>query len=204
MQLRKTSVTRELPIKLEAVKKALRVDHAFEDDVIERKFRAAVEFVEERTGRILRPTSFELRLCGWPAEETIALQPHPIRDVPGVTYLAEAAGPPLDVPPDDFDWRTLEEGGEVYFFTSWTFPALSANSREPVVVAFEAGYDSPPEAPGEPDGDDTEYVLPSRVEELLLLLTGHWFKNREATTSGDLADVPYSAGLLLKELRIFR
>lgn len=202
MQLRKTSVSRELPIALAAVKKALRVDHAFEDDVIERKFRAAVELVEEKTNRILRPSTFELRLCGWPIEGDARLNVHPIRDVVGVTYVPAAGGNPLDVPADDFDWRRLEDCGELYFFSSWSWPSLSSDSREPIVVTIEAGYDTP-EA-GEPEGDADEYVLPSRVEELLLLLTGHWFKNREATTSGELADVPYSAGLLLKELRIFR
>ena len=201
MQLRKTSVAAELPITLDKVKKALRIDHAFEDDVVERKFRAAVEYVEERTNRILRPTTFEARLERWPYEGEVRLNVHPLREVSGVSYIGQAGGAAVDVPADDYDWRRLEEGGELYFFSSWSYPDLSPNSREPVVVTIEAGYDSPSE---DGAGDDPEYVLPSRVEEVLLLLAGHWFKNREATTSGTLADVPYSAGLLLKELRIFR
>lgn len=202
MQVRRISTSRELPLPLASVKKALRIDHAFEDDVVERKFRAAVEFVEERTGRILRPSTYEVRLGAWPTDDGVRLNVHPIRDVVGVTYLGDAGVDPVDVPADDFDWRRLEDAGELYFFSSWSWPTLSSSSREPIVVTLEAGYDSP--AAGEPVGDADEYVLPSRVEELLLLLAGHWFKNREATTSGDLADVPYSAGLLLKELRIFR
>lgn len=201
MQMRKTAVAAALPITLEGVKKALRVDHGFEDDVVERKFRAAVEYVEERTGRVLRPTTFEVTLERWPCQDELGLTIHPVRDVVGVTYLGAEPGAAITVPADDYDWRRLEEGAELYFFSSWSFPALSATSRSPIVVTIEAGYDSP----GEPGaGDDPEFVLPARVEEVLLLLAGHWFKNREATTSGTLADVPYSAGLLLKELRIFR
>lgn len=200
MQVRKITVSDELPIPLDAAKKALRIDHAFEDDVVERKLRAAVEFVEERTGLVLRPTTFRASLGRWPFEGEVRLEQHPVRDVVAVRYLGAGGGPAIEVPGDDYDWRILETGAEVYFFSSWSFPALLDESRDPVTIEFEAGYDEP----AEDAGDDPEYRLPSRVEELVLLLAGHWFKNREATTSGTLADVPYSAGLLIKELRIFR
>lgn len=202
MQFRKTSVSDTLPIPLAAAKKALRIDHAFEDDVVRRKLLAAVEYVEERTSRILRPSTFQVTLERWPCEGEVRFPLHPIRDVTAVRYIGEAGGPAIEVPGDDYDWRRLEEGGEVYFFSSWSWPALSPNSREPVTIELEAGYDEPAAEGG--GGDDPEYILPARVEELVLLLAGHWFKNREATTSGNMADVPYSAGLLLKELRIFR
>lgn len=200
MQFRKTSISDELPIGLEAAKKALRIDHAFEDDTVERKLRAAVELVEERTSRILRPTTFVALLERWPCESEVRFQMHPIRDVLGVKYLGQAGGAAIDVPADDFDWRRLEEGAELYFFSSWSYPSLSEKSREPISIEFEAGYDTPEDVAT----DDPEYKLPSRVEELVLLLAGHWFKNREAVTSGTLAEVPFSAGLLMKELRIFR
>lgn len=198
MNLRKISIEPAPVLATAAIKKALRIQHALEDDVVERKFRAAIELIEERTGRVLRETSFELELDAWPCAETL-LPVYPVRDVTAVSYVGAAGGGAVAVAGDQFDWRRLEEATELYFFSSWGAPALSADKRGPIVVEFEAGYDLPGA-----EADDPELAFPDRVLELALMLTGHWFEHREATTSGPLAEVPFSAGLLFKELRIFR
>lgn len=202
MDFRKLSVASELPIPIEKVKAAMRVDHSFEDDHVRRVFLAAVDLVEKRTRRILRPTTFEVSLRSWPCslDDGLALDLHPIRDVTAVRYLADGGTVPIPVDAGSWSWRGREVGAEVYFLSSWDFPTLNGDSRAPVSVQFSAGYDSPAAQPG----TDPEKILPAQVEELLLLLASHWFKNREAVTTGTSIEVPLSADLLLKELRIFR
>lgn len=200
MNVRKIEVDAALPIPLASVKKALRVDGAFEDDTITRKFLAAVELVEEKTGRILRPSTLEVSFDAWPCDlaSELVLPVWPVRDVLSVSYLP-AAGGAVAVDGSLYDWRRMQSSVELYFFSTFTYPTVSAERRSPVVVTVEAGYDTPAEA-----GDDPELKLPARVEELVLLLTAHWYKNREAATAGEMADVPFSAKLLFEELRIFR
>lgn len=202
MNIRKLEIEDGLPITTAAARKALRIDHAFEDDTLERKLRAAVELVEEKTGHVLRPTTFEVTFDAWPrhCDAELCLAMVPIRSVSEVSYYPEAGPARLPVAPAEYDWRRVDNGGELYFFASFSQPAISTDRRGPIAVKFEAGYDT---AAGQA-GDDPELKIPSRIVELVLLLAGHWMKNREAVDSGDLAEVPFSAKLLFEELRIFR
>lgn len=202
MDFRKLSVSDVLPIQIERIKAAMRIDHSFEDDHVKRVFLAAVDLVEKRTRRILRPTTFEASLRAWPCslDDALALTLHPIRDVTSVRYLGDGGTVPIEVGVGDWSWRGLEVGAEVYFLSAWDFPTVNGDSRAPITIQFSAGYDSPAAEPG----TDPERILPAQVEELLLLLASHWFKNREAVTTGTSIEVPLSAELLLKELRIFR
>jgi len=195
MNLRRITVDDALPIPIAAVRKALRIDHAFDEDVLERKVRAAVELVEERTTRVLRPTTFLATLSTWPTCD-VCLPRAPVVAIEEVAYVGED-GVSSIVAPAEYGWRPTEDGAELWFASGWSWPSFSREVRDPVRIKFEAGY-------GGDAGDDPERKLPSRVEELVLLLAGHWYKNREAVTVGAMAEVPIGASLLFKELRHFR
>ncbi len=199
--IRRLTVDPALPITTADAKKALRIDHGFEDAILLRKLTAAVELVEERTSRYLRPVELEVTFDAWPCYRTpeLDLGVWPVRDVTAVEYFPETGSARTVVGPALYDWRRTETGAELYFLSGFSAPSISTERRGPVRLIVEAGYDTAAEP-----GEDAELQCPARVIELVLLLAGHWMKNREATTSGNLADVPYSAGLLFKELRNFR
>lgn len=193
MNFRKTAVAAELPIALDFAKQSLRIGHAFDDQVLDSKLRAAVEFVEERTGRALRLTTGVLELDGWPACGEFTIRGEPIRSVLAVEYQ-NAAGAWVAVAAGDWAWRRVCDGAEVYFFSSFVEPDLGER-RGAVRARFEAGYEA--------EAEDPELVLPARVRELVLMLAGHWYDNPGVATAGDLAEVPVGARSLLEQLRIW-
>lgn len=207
MILRRLTVSDEPVISDPDARAALRIRHTAEAEVLGAKVAAAVEIIERRTGRTLRPTTLELLLDAPPcfdpfAEEdgAIELKAHPIREVTSVEYRNEA-GAWIEVPGDKYEWRPLQVGGEVYFFSSWSWPTLSSEHRDRVRVRFDAGYDITVETGS---GDDPELLLPARVRELVLLLAGHLYENREATTNTETYVLPLGLDMIRQELRIFR
>lgn len=202
--IRATAIADDLPIATVDARAALRIRNTLEDPILASKLRAAVELVEKRTGRTLRPTTFELTLDDWPADcddGTIRLPKHPVREVLAVEYR-DAAGAWVEVAGANYDWRRTAEGGELYFFTSYGFPSLSSDHRDRVRVRFEAGYEGDAGETG--TGDDPELLLPASVREAVLLLAGHLFENRAASTTSETFVLPLGLEMVLKDLRIFR
>lgn len=204
--IRKIYVDPELPITTAAAREALRIRHNLEEVVLARKLRAAVEFVESRTTRLLRRHVLELVLDDWPTDASgyfataLPLPAAPIREVVSLEYRA-AGGAWVEVAADGYDWRRTDEGGELFLLEGTTIPALSSVHPDRLRVRFEAGYEV---LGGTGTGDDPELDVPERAIELVLLLAGHWYENREAVTTGDRVEVPLAAKMLLDELRIYR
>ena len=192
----------EPPITEAEARAALRIRHTAEAGVLADKLRFATEVVEGRTTRLLRRHTMELTLAAWPCEteDSIKLPVYPVREVVSVEYR-DAAGAWIEVPGGKFDWQFTNEGADVYFFSSYTLPALESEHRDRVRVTFEAGYET-----GEETGssDDPALLLPAQARELVLLLAGHMFENREATSSAEVYVVPFALDMNLQDLRIFR
>lgn len=196
--LRRTAKAGERPVAVEDAKKALRIEHALEDDVLGHKLDAAEEIITAKTNRVLRPTDYELTLRAECAEP-ISLGPWPIRDVESVEYR-DSAGVWQAVADADFEFVRLDdESGEVRFYSTFT-PSSLVGDRANMRIVFSAGYGDAGEGPDV----DPELELPARVREVLLMLAGHFFEHREAVTAVEMAEVPLSAGYVLEELRIYR
>lgn len=202
--LRKIYVDRELPLTDAEARAALRIYHAAEGPILERKIRAAIELVEARTGRALRQTR---AIYSPPADchfernpNAISLPLYPVREVLAVEYRTKDGW--QEVPGADYEWRPTDEGADVVFLNSFGFPGVVwGDGLDFIRIEFEAGYQA---GIGTGTGDDPEIALPDRVLELVLMLAGHWYENREAVTTGDLAEVPLAAKMMFQELRIFR
>lgn len=196
--LRRTARAVDRPVDVAAAKKALRIEHGTEDDVLGAKLDAAEDIVATKTGRILRPTDFELLLTH-PDSSPIDLGAWPIRDVAEVAYR-NAAGDWIDVGALDFEFvRHDDERGAVEFFSTFA-PASVISDRANMRVRFSAGYGDA----GDGADADPELELPPRAREALLLLAGHFFEHREAVTAVEMVEVPLSAAWALESLRIFR
>lgn len=203
MMLRPVAQDQTLPISVADANTALRIRNTFENAVLERKLWAAVEYLEWRTGRLFRQTTLEASFLDWPTgcEEVLNIPAAPVRDVTAIEYR-DAAGAWQEVTdPSSWDWRRTDTGAEVFFFSGFTPPGLTSQYAERVRVTVEAGY----YARGEVEtGADPEVIMPARLEEAILSLTGHWFANREAVTTGERAAVPLSLKTVVDSLTIYR
>jgi len=191
-----------LPISIEDAKVALRIRHSLEDNVLRRKLRAAVEYIETRTNRLLSPCDLELVFGDWPecTSEPIELKVAPIRALESFEYR-DTAGDWAEVDETAFSWRRTDEGGEVFLFSTFTAPDLHPEHRDRVRIRFSAGYEVGDETGA---ADEADLIIPDKAIEAVLLLAGHWFENREASTDVELAVVPLGVKMLVDQLRIYR
>lgn len=159
-----------LPVDVEEILEDLRVDDPDEErGVVERLAMAACDFIELRTGWSLRPTTYEIILSQW-WTGAMRVERGPLRSVTGVSYLA-----------DRDDWRDLDP------VSYWAAPrgdnfdlrCLSGFERpapwqpeDSIRVRFDAGFDAHDTASGYLPIDDG-------LRTILLMITGHYYRNRE-------------------------
>lgn len=197
--LKQTEAAETRPVTLEQLKGHCRVGHDDDDDQLEIYLDAATEFVAERTGLTLAPSSWEIERCGW-WSDCLTVLLSPVRDIV-ITYL-DANGDSQTVDAGLYRWENTDKGSaEVRFFSTFTSPAVLADTYNAVQIAIEAGFDDPA-ATG--SGDDPELALPKRVTQAVLMIAGYWYDNREAAADADLRKIPLAAEALLWQLRIYR
>ena len=152
------------PVSLADAKKHLRVLHSDEDAHIGALIVAAREYVELTTDHILTRRAFVLTLTDMPCYVRIPQQP--LMAVDGITYI--------DANGDDqtfTDFRVNLAQGRIYPLAAW--PSFGTGGY--AAINFQAGY---------ADGAAPQHLL-----QVMLLLIGHWYANREAVGSvtGEMA-----------------
>lgn len=194
IRLSKPSV---LFVSVEDVKAQAVIDTDDDDDLLKGYIRAATRFAEDRTGRIFQPAEFEWRTDRWC--DPICVPVFPLRTVTEVVYLDEDNA---EQTLDPGDWWSVEtdDGFEVRFTDAFSSPSLSSRSQS-VRVKFEAGYDDP-NASG--SGDDPMLAQDAIDRLIVLILTAHWYQNREPVSDEATNEVPFSAKALIDMRRIFR
>jgi uncharacterized phiE125 gp8 family phage protein len=199
---RPTALDPTLPISIEDANAALRIRNDFENSVLDRKLWAALEYIEWRTSRYLRRAAVESVFLDWPCnvENEHYIAAAPVRAVTAVEYRDEA-GAWVEAVDGSWDWARTPGGARVYFFSTFSPPALSTEHPDRVRIIVEAGYYARTDSD---TGADPEVVMPARIEEAILSLAGHWFANREASTVGEKAQLPLSLKMLVDSLRIYR
>lgn len=109
----------------------------------------------------------------------------PLVEVTGISYL-DTDGAQHEM--SSGDWVQLLNGSIV--------PPMGQNwlavgsSPEAVRVVFQAGY---------PDGQ-----VPAAIKQAILLIVGHWYRNRETVITGTIvAEMPFAAQALLSTYRVW-
>lgn len=188
-------------------KQHLNVDTDDDDQIIERYIRAAIGFVQRRTAKALAPTTYLYTTDNWPITEYdggwyrgIELPLSPVRSVVSVHYLDEDDA---EIQVEEADYSTIitAEGALILFQDTWSVPSSFSQRPDSVRVVFEAGYDDPATSGS---GDDPNLHLPAEAELLVLMLTAHWYQNREAVSPESLQAVEISADALLAALKSYR
>lgn len=178
------------PLSLDEAKAHLRVEHAEEDDLIERLIAAARETVERQTGRALITQGFACWLDAWPAPVhgriSVELPRPPLQSVESVT-LYDTADAEHEIVPENYVVDLASSSGRIVLKSlTGLNPVLRAANA--IAVAFTAGF-----------GDAGEDV-PEPLRQAVRLLAAHYYENREAANGNGA--LPLSVEALLRPYRV--
>lgn len=166
------------PVSVAEAKVRLRIDGDDEDDDLALMLSAARSMCEQRTGRAVAESVYELRIDAFPAGE-IRLMWAPITAVESIAYI-DADGAEQTLSPTLYALDGHSEPGWILAAngTDWPETYDAANA---VTVRYTAGYGA---------------ECPAELKQWILLQVGHWYRNREAATERQLMVTPFADGLL--------
>lgn len=166
------------PLTTAEVKTNLREDGSAQDSRIDALIRAARELTEDETNRSLAQKRYRLTLDAFPHEGEIAL--------PRAPLVAHSTGTPITVSYIRQDGTTATFGSSRYFVDteaepgrivlrhSQNWPTAVLRPKAAVKVEYSAGYSS-------------WTAVPERAKQMMHLLIGHWYENREAVLVGTVS-----------------
>lgn len=181
----------EEPVSLAEAKAQIRLQIADDDAAVTRKIKAARERCEAEIARAFVTTSFRLRLDGfnnrydhptWYSNlHPIAIPRADLIAVSAINYI-NSAGVSTVLAPSNY---TVIPGAPGWVFPSYGHSWPSARSQPgALTVDFTAGY-------------GTAANVPAVIKEAVLMLMGHLYENREATTDLKLMELPLGVRALL-------
>lgn len=173
------------PVSLIEAKLHCRVDVSADDALITALITAARMHVENDTSIALLSQVWEVMLEGWPR---VLRLPHvPVSEVSSVTYRT-ADGVTATLASTAYTVRTGLTPVCVVFDQS-ALPTVTLANIAPITVRYTAGYSSAADVP-----------MPLR--QAMLLLIGHWYRNREAVDVSSMTALPFAVNALLSQYRV--
>lgn len=194
-----------LPVAVETARRYLR---ALEDelDLVDLSVRAAVESVEDYTGRCLVTRTFCQQLDRWPSTAQTDCNANLIRStLPAVRYIALERTPLLAIttlkyyPEDLTAQATINSAnysanvsvapGRLSLLDSYSLPSL-ATRFDAVELTYTCGYGT------------AEVDMPQMLLIAILQLARHCYDNPSAVADGRLTEMPLSFKRMLRALKV--
>lgn len=173
------------PVTLAEAKTHLRVDHSDEDARIASLIKAAVSYLDGRSGilgRCLVTQTLELVLDQFPTRE-IELPLGPVASVTFIKYVdSNGAEQTFSAGSYTVDLSSLT--ARAIPNTSWPATMAAANA---VTVRYVAGT--------------AAASVPEAIRQAILLLVGHWYENRQPVAGSSVADLPFTVDALIAPFR---
>lgn len=161
----------------------LRLEPGDDDAYVTALLGAAQAHLEGPGGWLGRAVGVQtLEWRGQPCGSTILLPYPPFRSLVSVRYGAEGA--------DEIALDTLTVEPQRFRAAAITPNSGSWPTGSDLRVTYVAGY-----APGDPE------AMP--IRQAILLMVGHWYRNREAVTDTPMAATPLAVDALLAPLRVW-
>ncbi len=168
------------PVTLTEAKDHLRITDAAEDAFIAGALAAAVRSVEARGGLALMSQGWRLTLDAPPAE-TLILPITPVQTIDAVTVSGALVDPSA--------YETAAGApGRLRAAAPWPAPLRAIGD---VAIDFTAGYATLSDVPGP-------------LKHAVLMLTAHFYENRESAGEARVYTVPRSVDALIAPFREFR
>ena len=191
------------PVTLQEVKDHLRIVHDDEDDLIESYKIAARKHIEfTLTWRALITQELQLSLDSFPPRATyyspyfikakndeIVLPYPPVQEIVSITYK-DKDGTETTIPADDYIVDTDSEPARIVPAPGESWPTEDLYPLGAVKIKFKAGY------------GDTKEDVPNELRQAILMLTAHFYENREQVVIGaTVADLPMAIDALTMPYR---
>jgi uncharacterized phiE125 gp8 family phage protein len=192
LRLKRTTNPSEEPVNLAEAKSHLRIDISEDDTLIETLLQAAREYVEETTHRALVTQTWTLGLENWPRGDRIALPRPPLISVTSVVYV-DSDGDSNVFAAANYNVDTVCEPGELVLAYGCSWPSATLRPMAPITVTYQAGYGG-------------AASVPQHLKQAILLLTAHWYENRESTVTGAgvlSSEIPFTVESLIWLNRVF-
>lgn len=173
------------PVTLTEAKAHLRVSTSSEDTPIGLMITAAREYVELYTGVSLMTRTWALTLGAF--ADPIELPRGPVASIDAVEYV-DANGDPQTIDAADYELDVASTPAQLVRADGFSWPELGATANA-VTVTYTAGMDTFP----------TEFT---DLKLAILLMIGHFYLNREAAGSANLAEVPLGVDSLCRPYRL--
>lgn len=175
-------------LQLAEVKAHLREDGSDEDGLIQALINTACAHVSGPNGVIGRSIGPQtLELTGTPCNGLINLPLPPFISLVSAHYR-DTAGEEIEMEVSDFQVRAGAHGTVDLYLATWPSAAIRADAYR---VRYTAGLST----------TDPEF---QPIRTAMLLLIGHWFKNREATGRvADTSSIPFAVNALLSPLHVW-
>ena len=184
------------PVSLDAAKLHLRVDGNDEDSLIGNLIAAARQHIEDRTGLALVPTEVTAYLDAMPAQSrgcgasVLGLPVAPFAELLSFSYL-DAFGAEQTLAAGDI--RAGHMACRSYLAVKSGQWPQALRTPGAITVGYIAGFGI---------GEDYDYQataeLPAPLAQAMLLLIGHWYKNRESVVTGAIAvNLPQAVDALI-------
>ncbi len=175
------------PVTAAEVKAQLQIDSGDTtwDTLIDNLIAAATSYLDGYSGilgRCIISQTWEARFGCFESEFEL-----PFPDVSAVVVKYYDASDTLQTYSSSY-YQLVQEacGSVVSVYLTSTWPAVTLNREDKVVITMTVGYSS----------------VPAAIKQAILLMVGHWFANRETVNVGNIvSELPFGATALLAPYR---
>lgn len=177
----------EEPVTLAEIKSHLRIDVSDEDTLLSGYIAAAREMCESIARRAFVTQTIQFRLLQWPMGNCIVLPRPPLQSVNSITYT-DSAGGSSTMSSGDYVVYSAPEPGLVVLGDGKGWPSATLQPGPSIVIEYIAGY-------------GLASAVPQRYKQAVLMLTGHYYENRESVVVGQgvsAIEVPQAVMRILK------
>jgi uncharacterized phiE125 gp8 family phage protein len=177
----KTAPTVE-PISLLEAQEHLRLDVDDDAGLVTNLIQTAREYCEAYQGRAFITQTWYLWLDEWP--ECIKMPLPPLVSVTSIKYYS-TANVEATMSASDYYVDTNSTPGRIVLAYGKTWPSTTLRTANGICVEFVCGYGA------------TGATVPAAVRQAILLMVGHLYENREASSEKPLTVVPMAIDSLL-------
>lgn len=174
-------------VSLDLIKEHLRIDGTQDDTILASYIAAATAHLELVTGQLFSERTVDITLDDWPDGDTLSLEVWPIQSVASVTYTDEDGA---DTVLSSSTYVESLDGvpARLVLKSDQSWPTTTLQEADGVTIRAVAGY----------AGD----VIPELATQVLLLIVGMWYENREALQPTYLTELPLGVDVLSWGLRV--
>ncbi|AIQ54571.1 hypothetical protein R70331_25710 [Paenibacillus sp. FSL R7-0331] len=156
----------------------LESDETDEDGLITTLISVAREYAEDRQWKKLAVRTFEL----YAADARSFRLPPPCQEILSV-IVTDREGQTVELAAADYYLYSDNSKATLELVSTYKYPALSVENKFPVQIQFNSGL--------------IPAAVPKKTKHAILMLIGHWYENREASTEKKREKPPFAVDALL-------